>query len=469
MMENEENDDRSVSEDEMSMLPTQVPKLTLKLYKRRWLMLFIFSMNSLANACLFSTISAINDIAAAYYRVNPSIIDWLPNSFLLIYIFISLPSAYFLTSWGLRVSVIVGSTLNAIATCLHFAGWQRNGFHLVMSGQIISAISVGAILQVPPRLSTVWFGTNEHAKATSIAVFCNILGVGIGFLQPTHMVKASANMDIVGDGMFRLYLSQMIFVLVCLLLVYLFFEEKPPLPPSYAGAFTDVKSRGSNVPAFWDSIKMLVTDVNFNLLTHGYGLYFGMYCFFCVVLNEMVKAKVEESNIGWMGFSADFFGILGVIIGGYIADKYKCYRFLSMAMVFGALIAWVAFTFTLMHTNSSLGMFVAFCVVGFLGIPYFATGIEQAVEMTYPIPEGTSSAIILLVGNLYGFVFILFLGAWVDKGKLVIVCYITIGIYCLSFFFICVTRTKLKREDAEKLHKSTGINCASDDSMPTIS
>lgn len=427
------------------------PVSVVRLFKRRWLMLFIYSVNSLANACMFSAPSAINDVASKYWGVKPEVIDWLPNCFLLIYIFIALPSAYFMSSFGLRVSMMLGSGLNALSACFHFAGYQSNGFAFIVIGQILAALSVGAILQIPSRLSTVWFAEHEHAKATSIGIFMNIFGVALGFLQPSQMVPDSENKDDVKNGMFQLFLSQLVFLIVCFVLVIVFFEEKPPCAPSHAVALMQEKDAKDEM-SFMESLKILASDKNFNLVTHGYGLYFGMYSFFCVVLNEMVRSKVPEMAIGWMGFSCDCAGIVGVMISAVIIDKFRCYKLLSVILVFFALISWIVFTFMILHSNSEFGLFVAYCFVGFFGIPYFSIGIEQVAEMTYPVPEGTSSAIILIFGNIYGFLFILFFGAWVDKGKLPIVCYITIGVYCVAFFFTVVAKMRLQRHEAETRH-----------------
>ena len=86
-----------------------------KIYKRRWFMLFIFSLNCIGNAINFTSIAGINDIASIYYNVRPEVLNWIPNSFLLVYVFIGLPSAYIISSLGLRVSLILGSSLNAIS------------------------------------------------------------------------------------------------------------------------------------------------------------------------------------------------------------------------------------------------------------------------------------------------------------------------------------------------------------------
>ena len=120
------------------------------LYKRRWFMLFIFSLNAIGNTINFSTIAAINDVACVYYRVSPESVNWIPNLFLLVYTLVGLPSAYLINILGLRRSLIIGSSLNAACCCLHFAGSGRDGFLFVILGNVCAALAVGVVLQVQP-------------------------------------------------------------------------------------------------------------------------------------------------------------------------------------------------------------------------------------------------------------------------------------------------------------------------------
>ena len=275
-------------------------------------MLFVFSLNCIGNAVSFTSIAGIADIACVYYNVEAHVLNWIPNSFLLIYVFISLPSAYIISSLGLRRSLIIGSSLNAITCSLHFAGSHREGFPFVMVGQLFAAVGVGAVLQIPGKLATVWFGFNEHATATSIGYLVNILGMAVGYLQSSQMVPNTPHdLVAVGKGILYMNIIQLVFVLVTLVLTYAAFRSRPPMAPS--NLLTSV-NEGDKVPSFITCLRILVEDRDFNLYAQCFGLIFGIFCYCSIVLNEMLSFKMLESEIGWMGFTCNMFGIVGMLV-----------------------------------------------------------------------------------------------------------------------------------------------------------
>ena len=427
-----------------------------KIYKRRWFMLFIFALNCIGNAINFTTLAGINRIACIYYKVEPDVLNWIPNSFLLVFVFVGLPSAYVISSLGLRRSLIIGSSLNAIACCLHFAGNRPDGFAYVMAGQISAAVGVGAFLQVPGKLATIWFSVDEHATATSIGYLVNVLGMAIGYVQSTQMVPStSQNMAAVADGIFYMNLSQMIFVLVVLVFTYIAFQEKPPSPSS--NLVTSVNEGNCKAPPFMTCLRLLAGDRDYNLYSQAFAICFGVFVFYSIVLNEMVSKRMKEGDIGWMGFSCNMFGIVGMLSCGIIVDKYKCYKLMSTFLVVGSLLDWIAFTLILLLTNSTVVLFFIYSLFGFFTIPLASVGVEQSSVTTYPVPEETSGGIMLIIGNLYGFVLVLLLGELVQQDKIAIVCYITIGLFAVALLFVSVSRVKLKKLNAEYHHvEATG-------------
>ena len=435
----------------------------LKIYRRRWLILFLFSCISFANGVLYTCIVSINDIISRYYKVKEDSVDWAGNIFPFMYIFMALPSAYLMTSMGLRSLVIVGASLNAIGTCLHFAGVFGNGYKFIMGGQAAAALSFPTILQVPVRLSTVWFPEYEHAKATSVAMVAKVFGLGIGFLQPSYMVPDVTNSDDIYGGLFNMYLSHVVFVLVCLVMIYIFFKEKPPLPPSFAAAASNFRSLEESdkemaSPTMIESVKVLSVNKNYLILTQAYAIYFGLYLFYVTCLNDMVSELVEDTYIGWMGFSADVAAIVGILLCSVLIDKFQAYQLCSLGLTFGVLVSWTMFTLALVRWKIPVVLFVTYCLVSLFGAPFFVVGIEYSAEITYPISEGLSSAIILLLGNLYGFLLVLFLGSWIEKGHLALAAYFVIGMYAVCFILVCFCKQRLNRHDAESKHGPLSTN-----------
>lgn len=424
-----------------------IPKVHL--YKRRWFMLLMFSMTTLSNAALFATVGAINSIASKYYNVGPDIVNWLGNSFILIYVLTALPSAYFMTKIGLRTTVIIAASINAVASCLHFAGCSRNGFPFVIAGQIVGAFAVGYILNVPPKLAAEWFSNNEQSKATSIGTFANIAGTAVSFLQSSQMVPDSDDMNKVGKGIFMLYLSQLLFMVTTVVLLYLFFENKPLLPPTYSSVVTRKDSVSEEI-SFLKTLKMLAKNKDFQLLLHGFSFYFGMYVLTLVCLDQLLKDNLSQSYIGWIGFTYESCGIFGIFMSGVVVDKFKCFRLLSIAITLCALLSWVGITVLLLYSKYELAYFLVFGVAGIFSMAFMSHGVVQAMQMTYPLSESTTGAVMFCIAELYAFVFVLVLGHLVDQGRVSLVLYIGSGLYFVAFFLVCITKVRLKRQEGEE-------------------
>ena len=440
-----------VDEDQEAPEVTRFTKI--KTFKRRWFILFIFTLATFGNGCLYTSLAAINKTISTYYDKNPSTVDWVGNCFMLISIFTSIPSAYFMEYYGLRLSMILTASLNALCGCLHLAGLNSHGFVFIMLGQIFAGLAFSFVMQIPAELSAQWFSNDERSKATSIGFFANLIGVAIGFVQPTNMVKDSSSNYIVKRELLKFYVSQLIFLVVTLLLVYMSFEDKPPYPPSCSVSIR----RGSSVhstAAFWKYMKMLVGDLSFNLHMHGVGIYYGMYVFLQTTLNDLLHSSLKQVDIGWIGFTFTFTGIVGILLCSIITDQWKCYKLISILLLLGTLCCWIMLVIFKKEMLSFGVLMIFFGFFGLFSVAMVPNGIEQGVEMTYPVPEGTSSAFIVITGNLYGFILVLLLGAWIDNGKIMLSCYIGLGAYLASFIFVCISKTRLKREEAEEQNKN---------------
>ena len=203
-----------------------------------------------------------------------------------------------------------------------------------------------------------------------------------------------------------------------------------------------------------DSIRVLSLNTNYMILTQAYAIYFGLYLFYLTCLNDMVADLVEEKDIGWMGFAADIFALVGIFVSSIIIAFFKAYQFMSLLLTFGAVVAWTCFTFALLHWKTTVSLYVCYSCVSLFGAPFFVVGIEYAAEVTYPVSESISSAIILMLGNLYGFLMVLFLGGWIEKGRLGVCAYVAAGFYAICFLLVCFVKQKLKRSEAEASHNT---------------
>lgn len=206
----------------------------LKLYFKRWLILIVFSLISMMSAFNWIQYSIIQDIVIDYYNsslpdsieAKNEAINWTSMVYMLAYIPLIFPAMFLLDHKGLKISICLGALLNTIGAWIKCAAINPNRFYIAILGQTVCAIAQAFTLGIPARLSSVWFGDNEIAKATSIGVFGNQFGTALGFLIPPSIVPSKASIKETNNGFYYLFYSSAAF---CTLLTILSFLSKSPI------------------------------------------------------------------------------------------------------------------------------------------------------------------------------------------------------------------------------------------------
>ena len=480
------------------------PKMeSFKLYRKRWAVLAVFSLISMTNEVIWISLSSITSIVQEYYRVDSIAVNWLSLIYMLLYIFV-VASSFILDKYGLKFTIIIGALLNAIGSCFRAIGANRNGFVLALLGNTSAALAQCFILFVPPRLAAVWFGDGERATASSIGVLMNMFGVAIGFLMGGTMVPSSKNMDCdVRYGMHRLLLSQAIFCSLLAFLGLVVIKDAPPTPPSRSqelvlkikaqGFAKEIADYGSDenatnnskdqdkkilsdsvsngpadeesvspgtnlecqsVPTFGESLIVLAKQKSFHLVCQAYGLYFGLFAAYNTILNQMVISRYpgKEKAIGYMGFAAVNCGLFAIFFSGIWLDKTRRYKSLSVAIFLAGSVTMLLFTLLLKYHDNFMILFISFCVFGFFSYPYMSAGLEHVAEITYPVPEGTTSGILLLVGNIYGIILTYIVGAAIEQGGGDLGGYLMTGCYFIGVILVALNSAPLKRSAADLKH-----------------
>ncbi|KAK5857325.1 hypothetical protein PBY51_010578 [Eleginops maclovinus] len=146
---------------------------TTRLYKKRWMIVFLFSAYSLSNAYQWIQYGIISNIMMKFYNVDAFAVDWLSMIYMLGYIPFIFPVTWLLDKKGLRVTALLANVLNCAGTWIKVASAKPNLFWVTMLGQSASSLSQVFILGMPSRLASVWFGADEVSTACSIGVFGN--------------------------------------------------------------------------------------------------------------------------------------------------------------------------------------------------------------------------------------------------------------------------------------------------------
>ncbi|XP_075964384.1 choline/ethanolamine transporter flvcr2a [Anarhichas minor] len=390
-----------------------LPLMETKLYKRRWLMLFIFSAFSMSNALMWLQYGIISNIFLRFYSISTLAIDWLSMLFLLTYIPLFLPVTWVLNNRGVREVVVVAAAFNCIGAWIKTGTANPNMFAMTFFGQFVC--SVGTIyMGIPSRLASLWFGEKEVSTACSIAVLGTQLGVAIGFLLPPILVP---NVDDVEELAYHIrimfYISAGVATFIFILVVIVF-QEKPEIPP------TQAQAQARNIPpgdySYMASISNLLRNKPFILLMVSYGLNVGSFYSISTLLNRMIIEHYpgEEVNAGRIGLTIVVAGMAGSLICGIWLDRTKTYKQTTLAVYLFSLIGMLVYTFTL-NLGHLWVVFVTAGALGFFMTGYLPLGFEFAVELTYPESEGTSSGLLNCSAQIFGIIFTISQGKIIDR------------------------------------------------------
>lgn len=151
----------------------QAATQTTRLYKRRWIIVLLFSFYSLSNSFQWIQYGIINNIFMRFYGVDAFTIDWMSMIYMLTYIPFVFPVTWLLDKKGLRVIALIATTLNCAGTWIKVTSAKPNLFAVTFLGQFCCSLAQVFILGMPAKIASMWFGSNEVSTACSIGVFGN--------------------------------------------------------------------------------------------------------------------------------------------------------------------------------------------------------------------------------------------------------------------------------------------------------
>ncbi|XP_042074167.1 feline leukemia virus subgroup C receptor-related protein 2 isoform X3 [Haplochromis burtoni] len=423
--------------------------VTTRLYKRRWMIVFLFSSYSLINAYQWIQYAIISNIIMKFYKVEAFAVDWLSMVYMLTYIPFIFPVTWLLDIKGLRVTALIANALNCAGTWIKVASAKPSLFWVTMLGQFMSSFAQVFILGMPSRLASVWFGANEVSTACSIGVFGNQLGIAIGFLVPPILVPNVDDMDELAHHISIMFYISAGMATAILVLVVIVFQEKPEIPPSQAQA--QARNMQPDEYSYTASILSLLRNKPFMLLVVSYGLNVGCFYAISTLLNRMIIEHYpgEEVNAGRIGLTIVIAGMAGSLICGIWLDKTKTYKQTTLAVYILSLTGMLAYTFTL-NLGHLWVVFITAGVLGFFMTGYLPLGFEYAVELTYPESEGTSSGLLNCSAQIFGIIFTIAQGKIMDywgtlAGNIFLCIFLLIGTVVTGFI-----KSDLRRQKANQ-------------------
>jgi MFS family permease len=353
-------------------------------YGYRWIVLLVFMFIAAVTQILWITFAPISSLVAGLYAVTELDIALLSLIFMVVYIPVSIPSAYLIDSKGFRYAAGVGAIITAVfAVCRVFA--PNYLLLLIFSAGI--AIGQPFVFNSPTKIARRWFPAKERGVATGLGTMAIFLGIMLGLLVTPFAV--------VGIGFFFTMLSYAVVAVIAAILFLIIAKEHPPFPPELDEPEEEKMITG---------LRRIIGIKQFIILEVLFFVGMGIFNGVATWIEQILAGRVVDiTQAGIVGAIMILGGIIGAVIIPTLSDKYQRRKpFIILSLLLAA-----PFTFLLAYHPDYAVLLASSFLLGFFLMPALPLGLQTGAEMTKTIPEGTSAGILMIFGQAGGIVLIL--------------------------------------------------------------
>lgn len=350
--------------------------------KYRFVILILFMLVTAMNQLLWISFAPVTGQAAAFYGVSNLAIGLLSLVFMVVFIVVSIPASWILDTYGIRLGVGIGAVLTGGFGLLR--GFLAKDYTGVLISQIGIAVGQPFILNAIAKVSGRWFPVRERATATGLGSLAMYAGIFAGLaLTPVLVVRTSLPTALLVYGA-AAAASAVLFLL--------FSRERPPHP-------VGPEERS----LVFDGVRSMLKNRGFLILLALFFIGLGAFNAVTTWIEDIVRPRgfsVEQAGLA--GGMMVVGGIVGALIIPALSDRLRRrVPFILLALA-GSLPGLLGVTYA---TGYGLLLASSFALGAFL-LSSGPLGFQYAAEITHPAPEGTSSGLLLLAGQVSGIAFI---------------------------------------------------------------
>lgn len=405
---------RESQEDRENLISSHPKKTVLRVYRRRWLILGLFSLLSFMQCAVWNTWGPISDSCiTAFPSWDSSTIALFSNWGTVTYVIFAFPLIWLYDLYGLRSGTLFSAFLMAVGTAIRCISTSELFFTwMAHIGANLNGIAGIVICSVPTAVSSLWFPPNERTTATALSTTFNILGNAGGFLLGPMLVREppeedynnqtiQSSVNLLRTDILFLMQAEAVICMALFICVLVYFPSKPPLPPSLA----------STVQRFHikEGLFHLLKNREVLLLTAAFSLSQGVLGVWLGIMNIHLSPFLSQVESGWLGVWAIVASCLLVLLIARLTDTLAGHMKLTITVLL--IISSIAFTFLALMclelmAESNIMIYLTVIVgscANYAASPLF---FELAAEVAFPVDEAIVGCFLSSVYNLVGAIFL---------------------------------------------------------------
>jgi len=360
------------------MLKINPQETSFRAYGYRWVVLVVFMLINMIIQTQWISYASIAREAALFYGVSELKIGFFAMFFMAVYIPLSIPVSWVIDSLGFHFAVGIGAVL--MGTFGIMRGLSGSNYVLALLSTVGIAVAQPFLLNAWTKMPAQWFPDKERATAVGLITLSSLIGIAAGMVLSPALIKliSISTIQSIYGGISAFF--AVLFIVLA--------RENPPTPPG--------KSRPEERALMLDGLKNALANKSFLLYLFiffvGMGIFNGITTW---IENIIYLRGFGPAQAGTLGALLLAGGIAGAIIIPAFSDRQqKRRRFL----VLGILLA-LPGLMGLAFARSFWLIAVSSFMFGFFLISISPVGMQYAVEITNPVPEGTSTGLVQLCGQ----------------------------------------------------------------------
>ena len=351
----------------------------------RWVILFSIVPIIISTEMMWLSLAPISSIAESFYNVDGFLITLFTMSYMIMFIIFSIPASWVIDRFGYRCSLIIGALLTAVF------GFTRalygDNFSIVMVSQFLIATGQPFLLNISTKVPANWFPHSERATAAGILTMAQYLGFALPMVIAPAMAEKS--------GVPLVLMTFSVISIFSASISILFTREKPAVPPP--GPISQ-KDDFSLI-----SMKKLIQNKSFFLALFVCFISIGIFNTILTLIESILLPRgIASFEAGIIGAIFVIAGVLGAIILPILSDNLR----IRIPFFYVSIIVLVPLYLGLTFISNFYLLIVIAGVAGFSIMGVAPILFQHGSEVAYPIQEGTSLGIVLLMGQISGVIFV---------------------------------------------------------------